>query len=193
MRKTDLAGVAVVAASILLSTQESVAGQDTPAPRPTVAATSPAHAVHGTGALTPELERALAGVREATARFQRRDDALALGWTEQYPAGCAVSPDGGQGLHYLNPELVDAAVDPLEPELVMYEPRADGSMELVGVDYVIPFEAWSAAEPPTLLGQPLMRNEPLGVWAIHIWAWRANPSGMFAPWNPDVRCDLAGR
>lgn len=131
-------------------------------------------------------------VRGATARFHRLAAALEAGWTEQYPEGCAASPDGGQGYHYLNPALVDGSVTPLEPELLMYEPAADGSMKLVGVDYVIPFDAWTEEEPPTLLGQPLMRNEPLGVWAIHIWAWRTNPSGVFAPWNPDVSCEHAG-
>jgi hypothetical protein len=70
----------------------------------------------------------------------------------------------------------------------MYEPQEDGSMELIGVDYVIPFDRWTRSEAPTLLGQSFMRNETLGVWALHIWAWRTNPSGMFAAWNPDVSC-----
>ena len=43
----------------------------------------------------------------------------------------------------------------------------------------------------TLLGVPFMRNEPLGVWALHIWAWRPNPRGMFAMWNPNASCKLA--
>jgi hypothetical protein len=73
----------------------------------------------------------------------------------------------------------------------MYEPQADGSQRLVGVDYVVPFAAWSSDAPPTLLGVPFMRNEPLGVWALHIWAWRSNPSGAFAMWNPTVSCAAA--
>ena len=134
-----------------------------------------------------EVER----VRQATARFASLDTAMAAGYTQQYPEGCAQSPDGVQGYHYMNPSLVDAQVDPMTPELVMYERQADGSMRLIGVDYVIPFDQWTAAEPPTLLGQPLLRNEPLGVWAIHIWTERDNPSGMFAPWNPNASCEHA--
>lgn len=133
-------------------------------------------------------EAILAQVREATARFQDLEVAIAEGWTDQYPEGCAVSPEGAQAFHYLNPALVDGEVDLLVPELLMYEPQADGSMELIGVDYVIPFDQWSRPEPPTLVGQEMMRNEPLGVWAIHIWAWRENPAGLFAAWNPAVSC-----
>jgi hypothetical protein len=94
-------------------------------------------------------------------------------------------------LHYLNPGLVDSTVELLRPELVMYEPQPDGSLQLIGVDYVVPFDAWTAPEAPTLLGVPFMRNEPLGVWALHIWAWRPNPSGMFAMWNPQASCAYA--
>jgi hypothetical protein len=139
----------------------------------------------------PGLAQAVAAVLEATQRFESLETALAEGWTNQYPEGCASSDEGAQAFHYLNPSLVDGQVDLLQPELFMYEPQADGSMELVGVDYVIPFDQWSGEKAPTLLGQPMMRNEPLGVWALHIWAQRENPSGTFAPWNPDVSCRYA--
>jgi len=79
----------------------------------------------------------------------------------------------------------------LRPELVMYEPQGNGRMALVGVDYVVPFSAWTHNEAPRLLGVPFMRNEKLGVWALHIWNFRTNPSGTFAMWNPRVSCALA--
>ena len=87
---------------------------------------------------------------------------------------------------------MDNRTEVLRPELVMYEPQADGSMVLVGVDYIIPFDQWKSPQPPVLLGIPMMRNEPLGVWALHIWAQRPNPSGLFAAWNPDVSCQFEG-
>lgn len=145
-----------------------------------------AHAAIGNGELTPAQHRAVAKVRNATARFHDLAVAVAAGYTEQYPPGCAHSPDGAQGYHYLNPGLVDATVELLRPELVMYEPGPSGSLQLIGVDYVVPLTA--SATPPMLLGVPFMRIEPLGVWALHIWAWRPNPSGMFAPWNPKASC-----
>lgn len=138
--------------------------------------------------LTPAQQVSVNEVRSATSRFQDINVAKSAGYTSQYPAGCAASADGAQGFHYLNESLVDAKVELLKPELVMYEPQADGSMKLIGVDYIVPFALWTSAEPPMLLGKPFMRNEPLGVWALHIWAYRANPRGTFAMWNPSASC-----
>ncbi len=153
-----------------------------------VACESPAAHDHADGDLTEAQVQGIAQVRSATARFQTIAAAQQAGYTSQYPAGCAQSPEGAQAFHYLNPALADSVVELLRPELFMYEPQADGSMRLVGVDYVVPFTAWKSDAPPTLLGVPFMRNEPLGVWALHIWAWRDNPTGMFAAWNPAVSC-----
>jgi hypothetical protein len=25
-------------------------------------------------------------------------------------------------------------------------------------------------------------------WALHVWAWRRNPAGLFADWNPNLEC-----
>ncbi len=141
--------------------------------------------------LTADQLAGIAKVRQRTERFHAFAEARAAGYTNQYPAGCAASPLGGQGYHYLNPSLVDATVELLRPELVMYEPQRDGSLQLVGVDYVVPFTAWTSNEPPSLLGMKFGRNEPLGVWALHIWAWRPNAAGMFAMWNPSVSCAYA--
>ena len=69
----------------------------------------------------------------------------------------------------------------------MYEPGPNGQMKLVGVDYVTPLTDPNAPAP-TLLGVDLAPLSSLGVWAIHIWAWRPNPDGMFAMWNPKVSC-----
>lgn len=150
------------------------------------------HAMHarmGNDELTPQQLQAVAQVRNATARFHDIAVAKAAGYTTQYPAGCSQSAAGAQAYHYLNDSLVNDKVELLHPELLMYEPQPNGSLQLVGVDYVVPLAA--SAEPPTLLGVPFMRNEPLGVWALHIWAWRPNPSGMFAAWNPKVSCAYA--
>jgi len=172
------------------------------APTAAVRAAADAHAGHGTmsrinnGDLTPAQTQAIAQVRNATERFH--DIAIATaptaqgggGDTQQFPAGCAASPDGAQGFHYLNPDLVDANVELLRPELVMYEPGPNGQMNLVGVDYIVPLAL--SAQPPTLLGVPFTAlGPPLNVWALHIWGWRPNPDGMFAMWNPKASCAFA--
>lgn len=173
-----------------------------PAPEaPSIAAQlSTAHASHAgmirvanNGDLTPAQKQAIAQVKQVTQRFH--DIAIATrptaqgggGYTVQFPVGCAASPDGAQGFHYLNPDLVDANVELLRPELVMYEPGPNGQMNLVGVDYIVPLSL--SATPPTLLGQPFTAlGPPLNVWALHIWGWRPNPGGMFALWNAKVSC-----
>ena len=30
-------------------------------------------------------------------------------------------------------------------------------------------------------------------WYLHVWAWRDNPEGMFADFNPVVQCPEAAR
>jgi hypothetical protein len=183
--RTTRITIAIIAAALMAACSSDSA--------PTASSQHVAHAdVSAAGALTAEQLEGVASVRRATTGFHSFATAQAAGYTVQYPAGCAQSPLGVQGFHYLNPGLVDGVIELLRPELVMYEPQPDGSLQLIGVDYVVPFTAWTATEPPTLLGVPFMRNEPLGVWALHIWAWRPNPSGMFAMWNPNASCQYAG-
>jgi len=156
--------------------------------------TSVAHAHPGSDAeVTSDQRKVIAKVRQATARFHDVEAAVLAGYVVQFPAGCAVSPDGAQGYHYLNPTLAaDAVVDPLTPELLMYEPAPNGRLQLVGVDYVIPYTKLprSAFPKPMLpgVGVEMMNNDGLAVWALHIWSRRPNPKGMFAAWNPKVSC-----
>jgi len=164
-----------------------------PESTPTAVDVVAAHASHASvpnGDLTTEQRQAIAQLRNATVKFH--DFAYATsanggGYTDQYPAGCAASATGAQGVHYLNPSLVDDKVELLKPELLMYEPGPNGQMNLVGVDYVVPLNLANTA--PTLLGVNLSPlGAPLNVWAVHIWAWRPNPLGAFAQWNPKVSC-----
>jgi hypothetical protein len=182
---------ALAAAALLLLPAACSPGSDAPTAGHTAAVEHSALAHAGGEVLTAAQLQGVAQVRSATTALHDITVARDAGYTVQYPVGCAESPFGVQGFHYLNPGLVDATVDLLRPELVMYEPQPDGSLQLIGVDYVVPFDAWTAPEAPTLLGVPFMRNEPLGVWALHIWAWRPNPSGMFAMWNPKASCAYA--
>jgi len=38
------------------------------------------------------------------------------------------------------------------------------------------------------MGQKLKPFEPGKFWYLHAWVWTDNPSGLFADWNPKVRC-----
>lgn len=183
-----------VAAAVIALAVACTSASDAPTAASARLASAAGHGDHGpaAGAPTQGQIEAAALVRRMTARFADTLVSQAEGYTTQFPAGCAaIEGVGGQGFHFLNADLVDGHVNPLQPELVMYEPQEDGSYVLVGVDFVIPFAEWTAPRPPQLFGREFGRNEPLGVWALHIWTERANPNGLFAPWNPNVSCQYA--
>ena len=145
--------------------------------------------------VSSELNTQLAELRKAIAPYRQIDAAKAAGYTVEvaHPTGghtCLAHPQlGGMGVHYLKPALVDGTVDPNAPEVLIYEPQADGSLELVGVEYVIPFQIRGEDQPaPTLFGQELKHNFTFGLWALHAWVQKDNPSGVFADWNPTVSC-----
>lgn len=147
------------------------------------------HDTHvGAAAVPAELATSLNEIHQVTAEFLDYGRAKAAGFTRITP--CDADPQqGAQGYHYAIPARVDATVRLLEPEILMYEPMPDGSMRLVGVEYIVPFSVHpQSAEPPTLLGQTFMPNTRYEVWALHVWLHQFNPAGVFATWNPLVSC-----
>ena len=143
---------------------------------------------HRTGARDDALERKLAELRRSTDRYQRFAAAQADGYTVEVTQCMEDATRGGMGYHYAKEALIDGGVIEAKPEVLLYEPRGKGRMRLVGVEFIIPFTAWTAPAPPTLYGQTFARNETFEVWALHVWVWRKNPKGMFADWNPKVNC-----
>ena len=146
----------------------------------------------GHGASTSPLANE---VRRATERFQDVSAATAAGYA--LFLGCVSSPQGSaMGIHYVNGGLVgDGKLDAARPEALMYEPRG-GKLELVGVEYIVIASAWDGASktPPALMGQLFHYNTSpnrYGIpafYSLHVWAWRPNPDGVFADWNPKVSC-----
>lgn len=135
-------------------------------------------------------------VRESTERFKDVAVAEAEGYALQF--GCVSGPDSGaMGLHYVKgPLVVDGELDPARPEIVIYEPTANGP-RLIGADYLVLADAWDAkhASPPELMGQLLHLFEApnrFGLprfYTLHVWAWKENPTGMFVNWHSDVSCE----
>jgi hypothetical protein len=150
------------------------------------------HAAPGhSAAPSARVERDIARLRQLTAPFHKFETAAKAGWGTQI-TGCFSDPTlGGMGYHYGNVALIDGKVDLLEPELLLYEPQKNGKLRLVAVEYIVPFGAWTGAEPPRLFDQSFHRNEAFGLWVLHVWHFRHNPSGMFADWNPAVSCEFA--
>jgi hypothetical protein len=135
-------------------------------------------------------------VRAATERFQNTEEATKAGYADALV--CVSGPEeGAMGVHFGNAELInDGALDPERPELLVYEPK-DGQLHLVAVEYLVLADDWDAKHPtttPSLLGQlfhyygsPNRYGLP-AYYELHVWAWKHNPRGMFADWNPRVSC-----
>lgn len=137
----------------------------------------------------------IAQLRRLVARFHDFDAALAAGWFTQITP-CLEAPGlGAMGFHYGNLAFIGdgGTVELLQPELLLYEPRKNGKLRFVGVEYIVPFaDRPATGAPPTLLGQEFAQVPEFGVWGLHIWVGRQNPSGIFAAWNPKVSCENAG-
>ena len=129
------------------------------------------------------MNQDLAALRRATAAFHNFHKAMAAGYDDDLGLPCLETADGAQGFHYGNTALFDGVVSLLEPEVLQYEPKAGGGLRLVGVEYL----AFTDTQPADLLGGEF-HLEDIDLWALHVWIWRQNPSGMFADWNPKVSC-----
>jgi hypothetical protein len=151
-----------------------------------------------------------AKAQSATARYHDLQRAIDDGYsilpavqdtsTVKATNGCASSKLGlgAMGVHYIHPDPdnppFDDKVDAQNPEVLVYEPRANGKMKLVALEYV-------STVPQSLFGQAFARTDLApyvggaeGVnfaWTLHAWIWDSNPTGVLMPWNPRVTCDNA--
>lgn len=135
-------------------------------------------------------------VRQSTERYQ--DVAAAEADGHGLFLGCVSGANGGaMGVHYPNGDLVgDGELDPSKPEVLIYEVK-NGKYTLVGVEYLVLADDWNAnnPSPPVLMGQVFNLNgspNRYGMPAffeLHVWAWKTNPNGVFADWNPSVSCE----
>lgn len=151
----------------------------------------------------PAVVRELAAAREASATYrqlQRAEDAgYALPPAPAPLHECIAATDGhgAMGLHYVDGELVDTKLSVTDPEVLIYEPTADGGARLVAAEYVVFADAWRAEhgdEIPQLFGRDLAyvgegnRYEVPPFFQVHVWLWKHNPDGIFADHNPRVQC-----
>jgi len=107
-------------------------------------------------------------------------------------------PKGAMGVHFVN-LTVTGAPDPMKPNVLIYEPKGK-KLELVAVEWLV---RWTpdTKERPSLFGRPFQGpmegHEPLIPQAfvhydLHVWLFKDNPLGMFAPTNPNVSCKNDG-
>ena len=178
-----------------------------------------AQAVSASVTADPQLD----AVRAATERFKDVKVALAEGYVPAPGNMCETStmmgragPVEAMGVHYFRPDLLGISGPPnprvggtgthtnfLKPAILIYEPQADGSLELVAVENLVFEKAWKAAghkAPPAFHGVPYdhMIDDPATKvdeahmfephYDRHVWVHRDNPKGVFAQFNPKVSC-----
>lgn len=167
----------------------------------------------------------LVQLRAALDKYQDVNAALADGYIPD-PAGHCVTAEmagypaelGAMGIHYLNPELLQITetapivsgtgvhTDWNRPAILIYEPQADGSLALVGMENLVFEDAWVAmGEPSPVLNErpwDYMKDDPATEgheahgfaphYDQHVWLWRENPAGELEPFNANVTCDHHG-
>ena len=149
----------------------------------------------------------IAAIRAGTSQFITADEAelAAAGYVLKLPDGdgvtyCIDDPSaGGMGVHYVNTGALTPGFDPAQPEVLVYEPGPGGKMHLVAVEFVVFKADLPAGEEPAFLGQDLEYEPGPGepnanryglpaFYALHVWTWKHNPSGIFEDYNPKVHC-----
>jgi hypothetical protein len=168
-------------------------------------------------------EPSLAEIRRATEKYRDIKVALAEGYIRD-PANMCETADmmglppekGAMGIHYFRPDMLGITSPPnprvngtgthtdfLRPAILLYEPQADGSLVLVGVENLVFAKAWKDAghdAPPafhgvaydTMIDDPATPIDEAHNFEPHhdrhIWLYRENPNGVFSPFNPRVTC-----
>ncbi|WP_396612364.1 hypothetical protein ACH9L7_03540 [Haloferax sp. S1W] len=138
----------------------------------------------GLGSAHPEhseVRKQLAAVRRATSKYHDVQTAIDDGYVPEEHCVSNPAGDGAMGFHYPNFELFfEPGVDLENPEVLVYEKRGE-NLHLVAVEY-------AAQESFTLFGQDAHPPNEVPFYTLHAWVWKANPNGVFAGFNPNVRC-----
>jgi hypothetical protein len=146
-----------------------------------------------TAGFDASVRRDVERLRAATSKYHDRAAAEADGYPSKMPMCISDSTMGGMGHHFVDRASFDEKLQIEHPEMLIYAPTADGKVELVAVEYAVPYRAVAATEkPPRLFGQELKPYDQFNYWALHVWAWRRNAAGLFADWNPAVKCPPPG-
>jgi hypothetical protein len=168
-------------------------------------------------------EPTLDEMRVAAERFRDVNVALAEGYIRDPADSCETAEHmglpaslGAMGIHYFRPDLLGISAPPnprvagsgthtdfRSPAVLIYEPQADGTLELVAVENLAFEQAWKAAgnsSPPSFHGldYDYMADDPTTDldeahgfephFDRHVWIFRDNPNGVFAQFNPLVNC-----
>jgi len=159
--------------------------------------------------LSAQQNALVRAVQNATKKYRFVTDVAGPGDGYELVLGCVSGGDfGAMGLHYLNgPFLKDGMIDVNKPEIVLFEPTPNGGIRITGADYIVFASDWDqnpehknpdgSINPPQLNGQLFHFFDAPNRFALppfytlHVWAWKANPTGTFVNWHSNVSCDAA--
>jgi len=165
----------------------------------------------------------LNALRTATEKYKDVNVALQEGFIPD-PSGVCVTASaeglpaewGAMGIHYLRPDILQITGDDPrvngtgthtdfeKPAILLYEPQADGSMTLLGIENLLFEEGWRGMGhdgPPMTNGRHWdhMTDNPdtagdeahgfMPHFDQHIWLFRENPAGDLEPFNVNVTCE----
>jgi hypothetical protein len=171
----------------------------------------------------PFSDPSLNTIRAASDRFRDVNVAIKEGYIRDPANMCDAAEMMGKpaslgvmGIHYVRPDLLGITGPPsprvdgtsthtdfMKPAVLIYEPQADQSLQLVAVENLVFIKAWEAAGhkgPPTFQGVPYdkMVDDPATAvdeahnfephYDRHVWIYRDNPNGVFAQFNPNATC-----
>jgi hypothetical protein len=176
------------------------------------------------GCQTAEREPTLDEVRSIAEKYRDVNVAKAEGYTTDNKCMTAEmlgqsAALGAMGLHYVRRDMLGLPPKPSppgsgrvlgtgthtdfrRPAMLVYEPQADGSLQLVAVENLVFASAWHAKNkaPPQFQGHtyPLLKDDPNTKvdeahgwephYEQHLWVFRDNPNGAYSPFNPTVSC-----
>jgi len=129
-------------------------------------------------------------VRMVNQRFEDPSAALAEGYT---PISCTDGVGGAvTGVQYVNAGYLKEGMPAMaRPQALRYEPRDDGSLALVAIEYI------TFKGPASLEGQPYHyvtapnRYGLVPFYDLLVWAGEPNPRGVFADKTPNFTCEPA--
>ncbi|MEO7240013.1 MAG: hypothetical protein ABIW16_01310 [Sphingomicrobium sp.] len=132
--------------------------------------------------------------------FPARLGAMGLHYVRRGMLGLPPKPASGPGRVHGTGTHTDFR----KPSMLVYEPQPDGSLKLIAVENLVFAAAWHGTaghqDAPMFHGRawPLLKDDAATTvdeahgwephYEQHLWVFRKNPNGAYAPFNPSVTC-----
>lgn len=153
-----------------------------------------------TQALSPELQAARAALAKysdpiVAVRDGYYSTLACVDFPQEVTDGPVTYPPGAMGVHFLNPANIGPKLDPMKPQILIYEPVGD-KLVLAAAEWFMPVQV-AGNTAPSIFGQqlngPMDGHEPiipasLRHYDLHVWLWKDNPKGLFTSTNAAVKC-----